>query len=73
MSDKITWIFRKLRLKNKYQTIVFILIKLRMEMGNVSKRQQPDHRKNNSRISPTGIQCVYNKKKEIMHLSFENV
>jgi hypothetical protein len=24
-----------------------------MEMGNVSKRQRPDHRKNNSRRSPT--------------------
>ena len=33
------------------------LIKLRMEMGNVPKRQQPDHRKNNSRKSPTGLQC----------------
>ena len=28
-----------------------------MEMGNVSKRQQPDHRKNNSRRSPAGLQC----------------
>ena len=28
-----------------------------MEMGNVSKRQQPDHSKNNSRRSPTGLQC----------------
>ena len=32
-------------------------IKLRMEMGNVPKRQQPDHRKNNSRWSPTVLQC----------------
>ena len=32
-------------------------IKLRMEMGNVSKRQQPDQIKNNSRGSPTGLQC----------------
>ena len=31
------------------------LIKLRMEMGNVSKRQQPDQIKNNSRGSPTGL------------------
>ena len=26
-----------------------------MEMGNVSKRQQPDQIKNNSRGSPTGL------------------
>ena len=32
-------------------------IKLRMEMGNVSKRQQPDYRTDNSRRSPTGLQC----------------
>ena len=32
-------------------------MKLRMEMGNVSKRQQPDHRADNSRRSPTGLQC----------------
>ena len=28
-----------------------------MEMGNVSKKQQPDQIKNNSRGSPTGLQC----------------
>ena len=28
-----------------------------MEMGNVSKRQQPDHRKDNNRRSLTGLQC----------------
>ena len=28
-----------------------------MELGNVSKGQQPDHRKNNSRRSLTGLQC----------------
>ena len=28
-----------------------------MEMGNVPKRQQPDHRADNSRRSPTGPQC----------------
>ena len=26
-----------------------------MEMGNVSKRQKPDHRTDNSRRSPTGL------------------
>ena len=26
-------------------------------MGNVPKRQQPDHRADNSRRSPTGLQC----------------
>ena len=31
-----------------------------METGNVPKRQQPDHRADNSRRSPTGLQC--NKK-----------
>ena len=31
---------------------LYSLIKLRMEMGNVSKRQQPDHRIDNSRRSP---------------------
>ena len=31
-------------------------IKLRMEMGNVSKRQQPDQRAENSRRPPMGLQ-----------------
>ena len=31
------------------------LLKLRMEMGNVSKRQQTDHRTDNSRRSPIGL------------------
>ena len=30
-----------------------------MEMGNVSKRQQPDHRADNSRRSPTGLQWLF--------------
>ena len=30
---------------------------MRMETRNVSKRQQPDHRTDNSRRSPTGLQC----------------
>ena len=34
---------------------VQIKIKLRIEMGNVSKRQQPDNRTDNSRRSPTGL------------------
>ena len=38
-------------------SILFILMQLRMEMGNVPKRQQPDHRVDNSRRSPTGLQC----------------
>ena len=29
-----------------------------MEMGDVPKRQQPDHRADNSRRSPTGLQCI---------------
>ena len=33
------------------------IIKLRMEMGNVPKRQQPDHRADNSRKSPSGLHC----------------
>ena len=33
------------------------LIKLRKEMGNVLKKQQPDHRTDNSIRSPTGLQC----------------
>ena len=33
------------------------LIKLRKEMGNVSKRQQPDHRADNSRRPSMGLQC----------------
>ena len=32
-------------------------IKLRKEMGNVPKRQQPDHRADKSRRSPTSLQC----------------
>ena len=28
-----------------------------MKMGNVSKRQQPDHRADNSRRPPMGLQC----------------
>ena len=38
-----------------YAMNVFIIIKLRMEMGNVSKRQQHDHRTDNSR-SQKGLQ-----------------
>ena len=33
-----------------------------MEMGNVSKRQQTDHRKNNSRRSPTGLNMARNSR-----------
>ena len=33
---------------------IYYCIKLRMEL---SKRQQPDHREDNSRRSPTGLQC----------------
>ena len=44
--------------KNVYIIINVVYgMKLRMEIGNVSKRQQPDHRKNNSRRSLTGLQC----------------
>ena len=32
-------------------------VKLRMEMGNVSQRQQPDHGADNSRRPPIGLQC----------------
>ena len=32
-------------------------IKLRMEMGNVSKRKQTDHREDNNRGTPMSIQC----------------
>ena len=28
-----------------------------MEMGNVSKRQQPDHRADTNRRPPMGLQC----------------
>ena len=31
--------------------------KLRKEIGNVSKRQQPDHRADNSRRPPMGLLC----------------
>ena len=34
-----------------------IMLKLRMEMGNVSKRQKHDRRIDNSRRSPTGLRC----------------
>ena len=33
-----------------------IVIKLRMEHGNISKRQQPDHRAKNGRRQKLGIQ-----------------
>ena len=46
--------------KNKNNTVHLkgkeLHIKLRMEMGNVSKRQQPDHRTDNSRKSITCLQ-----------------
>ena len=32
-------------------------IELKIEIGNVSKRQQPDYREDNSRRSPIGLQC----------------
>ena len=34
------------------------IIKLRMDMGNVSKRQQPDHRADNSQRQPMRLQCI---------------
>ena len=37
--------------------VTFILVKLIIEMENVSKRQQPDHRTDNTRMSPIGLQC----------------
>ena len=37
-------------------------IKWKMEMGNVSKRQQPDHRTDNSRRSQIGLQCSENSR-----------
>ena len=33
---------------------------MRKEMGNVSKRQQPDHRAENSQRPPMGLQCSEN-------------
>ena len=45
--------FRQFQRRSYYLNV----IKLRMEMENVSKRQQPDHRTDNSRRSPTGLQC----------------
>ena len=47
----------------KYSIIIFPLeqilhkIKLRKEMGNVSKRQQPYQRADSSRRPPMGLQC----------------
>ena len=35
--------------------MIYIDIKLRMEMGNVPKRQQPDHRADNSRKATNGF------------------
>ena len=37
--------------------IFYLILKLRKEMGNVSKRQQSDHRADNSRRPPMGLQC----------------
>ena len=42
---------------NKIWPFCIRQVKLRKEMGNVSKRQQPDHRADNSRRPPMGIQC----------------
>ena len=45
--------------KSHLLSFVFIMykIKLRKEMGNVSKGQQPDHIADNSRSPPMGLQC----------------
>ena len=36
-----------------------IKIKIKMEMGNVSKRQQPDQRADDSQSKPIGFQCKH--------------
>ncbi|OPL32615.1 hypothetical protein AM593_06731, partial [Mytilus galloprovincialis] len=41
-------------------------VKQRMEMGNMSKRQQPDHRVDNSRRPPVGLQCSENSRTQDM-------
>ena len=43
--------------KNKKQNQIYGIIKLKMEMRNVSKRQQPDHRADKSRMPPMVLQC----------------
>ena len=55
----IRWISNSMNVSALFQNNLQaqMIIKLRMEMGNVSKRQQPDHRTDNSRRSPTGLQC----------------
>ena len=51
-----------MKVKGQQCVINIAYIKLRMEMGNVSKRQQPDHRTltDNSRRSQIGLQCSGN-------------
>ena len=48
---------RKKLKKNRFILFSNFRIKLRMEMGNVSKRQQPDQRADNSWRPPMGLQC----------------
>ena len=43
--------------EKKINVNIRAFLKLRLEMGNVSKRQQPVFRADNSRRSPTGLQC----------------
>ena len=45
-------------LQDTRRSTICIQIKLRMEMGNVSKRQQPDQRAENSRMPPMSLQHI---------------
>ena len=42
---------------SKLRKLINTCIELRKETGNVTKRQQPDHRAVNSRRPPMGLQC----------------
>ena len=53
------------------QSFVFYHVKLRMEMGNVSKRQQPDHRADNSRRPPMGLQRSEKPPHHVCQFSFD--
>ena len=51
-------IFRPSLVENiNYHILSCLHIKLRREIGNVSKQQQPDHRADNSQRPSMGLQC----------------
>ena len=60
LQDFLIWLENSKLLQDYLVMFTYVTskdIKLRMEMENVSKRQQPDHRADNRGKPPMGLQC----------------